>query len=282
MTVHVTSDPAEFAVTVFPLLERDPVLHTVLLSNVRERAVGAVVDRTPSVFVSVHGSAGEVLGAAMRTPGRGVFLGGLPEQLAVEVADAYAEMAPDAPLVSGTAAAGKAFAERWSELLGTSFTAARGSRLHRLVSLTDLPAPGHARPATPAEIPLAAEWIGGEFGGELGLPALDWARAQVEEEHLWMWEAGERPVSVVGHHDPVFGVSRVGPVYTPPEHRRRGYGGALTAHVTALILGRGEQACLYTDLANPTSNKIYAAIGYRPVADFLDYAFNPARSTRRE
>src|SRR4051794_40004105 len=55
--------------------------------------------------------------------------------------------------------------------------------------------------------------------------------------------------------------------------RRRGYGGALTAHVTGEILARGEQACLYTDLANPTSNKIYAAAGYLPVADFVDCTF---------
>jgi predicted GNAT family acetyltransferase len=33
----------------------------------------------------------------------------------------------------------------------------------------------------------------------------------------------------------------------------------------------GSAACLYTDLANSTSNKIYAAIGYQSVADFLRY-----------
>jgi predicted GNAT family acetyltransferase len=30
---------------------------------------------------------------------------------------------------------------------------------------------------------------------------------------------------------------------------------------------------LFTDLANPTSNKIYAEIGYRRVADWEEHAF---------
>jgi predicted GNAT family acetyltransferase len=46
---------------------------------------------------------------------------------------------------------------------------------------------------------------------------------------------------------------------------------ALTAHVTRLLQATGSEVCLNTDLANPTSNKIYAAIGYRPLADFVVY-----------
>ena len=29
--------------------------------------------------------------------------------------------------------------------------------------------------------------------------------------------------------------------------------------------------CLYTNLANPTSNRIYQAIGYEPIGDVVDY-----------
>ena len=34
-------------------------------------------------------------------------------------------------------------------------------------------------------------------------------------------------------------------------------------------------ACPWLDLANPTSNHIYQAIGYRPVSDVADYRFEP-------
>jgi hypothetical protein len=38
------------------------------------------------------------------------------------------------------------------------------------------------------------------------------------------------------------------------------------------LLGEGNRfCCLYTDLDNPTSNAIYARIGYRPVSDASMY-----------
>ena len=67
---------------------------------------------------------------------------------------------------------------------------------------------------------------------------------------------------------------RIGPVYTPPELRGRGYASALTAQVSQLQLDRGRRFCfLYTDLANPTSNAIYMRIGYERVCDSRELAF---------
>ena len=61
---------------------------------------------------------------------------------------------------------------------------------------------------------------------------------------------------------PAVGVVRILSVYTPPEHRRHGYASACVAAASAWALAQGADACaLYTDLANPTSNKIYQAIG---------------------
>ena len=63
-------------------------------------------------------------------------------------------------------------------------------------------------------------------------------------------------------------------MYTPPEHRRRGYGSAVTAAASQRNLDAGRRFCfLYTDLANPTSNKIYMDLGYEPVCDSVEYAF---------
>jgi predicted GNAT family acetyltransferase len=73
---------------------------------------------------------------------------------------------------------------------------------------------------------------------------------------------------------PVGGVVRIGPVYTPSRHRKRGYASALVAAVSQHALDNGAVTCsLYTDLANPTSNKIYLAIGYRPVCEVTMYQF---------
>ena len=67
---------------------------------------------------------------------------------------------------------------------------------------------------------------------------------------------------------------RIGAVYTPPEHRRRGYATATVASLSRAMLDRGRRACyLFTDLANPTSNHIYAEIGYEPVCDVDEIRF---------
>jgi predicted GNAT family acetyltransferase len=89
-----------------------------------------------------------------------------------------------------------------------------------------------------------------------------------------LWDVEGEPVCAVGYGSPTPTGVRIGPVYTPPEHRGRGYGSALTAHVSSEQLSGGRSFCfLYTDLANPTSNKIYVGIGYRRVCDSVQYAF---------
>jgi predicted GNAT family acetyltransferase len=125
------------------------------------------------------------------------------------------------------------------------------------------------------EVQLAVEWLADGFEAEAAFLGQTWIERQLALETLWMWEVDGEPVSLGGHREPVYGVSRVGPIYTPPEHRRHGYAGALTGEISAKLLASGNQPCLYTDLANPTSNKIYAQLGYLPVTDFVDLTFTP-------
>jgi predicted GNAT family acetyltransferase len=74
---------------------------------------------------------------------------------------------------------------------------------------------------------------------------------------------------------PAAGVARVGPVYTPPGWRRRGYGAAVAATAARSGLRSGvTEIVLYTDLANPTSNSIYRAIGFRPHHDGQERTLN--------
>jgi predicted GNAT family acetyltransferase len=72
-------------------------------------------------------------------------------------------------------------------------------------------------------------------------------------------------VCLVGHRVAA-GVLRIGPVYTTPEHRNRGYARRLTYEVTAAALaGAGvHEAMLFTDAANSVSNSIYRQAGYEP------------------
>ena len=84
---------------------------------------------------------------------------------------------------------------------------------------------------------------------------------------LHLWEDGE-VVSLAGVGSRTPNGVRIGPVYTPPEARNRGYASALVAAISQAELDAGRRFCfLFTDLANPTANHIYQAIGYEPVRD---------------
>ena len=81
-------------------------------------------------------------------------------------------------------------------------------------------------------------------------------------------------MSMAARNVTVAGVSRIGPVYTPPASRRHGYGAAATAACTGTRWTRGaRQVVLFTDQANPTSNGIYQRIGFRPLDDRLILRF---------
>ena len=84
-----------------------------------------------------------------------------------------------------------------------------------------------------------------------------------------------RRAGVHGRADPaVAGQARIGPVYTPPERRGQGFGGAVTAAVSQAARDAGvAEVLLYTDLANPTSNALYQRLGYEPVSRRAIYAF---------
>src|SRR5829696_7549777 len=141
---------------------------------------------------------------------------------------------------------------------------------------------GNTRAATTADGSLLVRWWG-EFAVEaLGALEQDEEQNGRSVDHrlrtpgngIVLWEVAGEPVSLVSYGSPTPSGIRIGPVYTPLEHRGRGYASALTAHVSAEQLAAGRDFCfLYTDLANPTSNKIYVAIGYHRVAEAVQYAF---------
>jgi predicted GNAT family acetyltransferase len=136
------------------------------------------------------------------------------------------------------------------------------------------------RLATATDRPLLERWL-----VDFGLEALDeddaarvsrnmddWERG--DGRRYWLWDVAGSPVSMVGAGGETPSGIRIGPVYTPPSERGNGYASNLTAAVSQTLLDEGRRFCfLYTDQANPTSNKIYRAIGYEPVTEALMVAF---------
>jgi predicted GNAT family acetyltransferase len=91
---------------------------------------------------------------------------------------------------------------------------------------------------------------------------------------MYILEDGGVPVSMAGSSRQLPRGRAVGPVYTPPYLRGRGYATASVALLSRIILEKGNDYCaLFTDLANPVSNSIYQKIGYQPICDFREIKF---------
>ena len=96
--------------------------------------------------------------------------------------------------------------------------------------------------------------------------------ARTRTARCYVWEDGGEAVSLIGARLTGDGYGWIGPVYTPPKRRRQGYAGAGVAAASRRLLDAGAPRCmLFTDLDNPTSNKIYHEVGYRRFADWEDH-----------
>ena len=217
--------------------------------------------------------AGRTAGAVSMTPPYELLLAAVPDHAVGELVSGLRARAVRIPGVNGEVATADRFAAAWTAGSPLRATPAMRLRLYVLGTLRPPtpPPPGRPRRAGQADFAGVAGWFTA-FQTEGGVHAIDVApvvRDRIEAGLVWLWEdTAGTAVSIAARNRTAAGVARVAPVYTPPEHRRHGYGTAVTAACTRDALDQdAEHVALFTDLANPTSNAIYQQIGYRPVRD---------------
>ena len=264
------------------LVEREAE-HNLLLGiagNLRDRPE---IHPEPPYFAAVT-EGGSVVLVAMRTPPWSLVLSetALLDAVDLVVADLVAIGEP-LPGVFGPPAVARRFVDGWTRRTRRRARLDMSERTYRLSHVLPRwrPVAGSWRAAETRDRGLLVEWVRA-FERE-ALP--DSAPSQGQEAIVdrwiarvgrWMgvWEVDGRVVSMVGAGSPTPNGVRIGPVYTPPAERRRGYASALTAAVSQAELDAGRRFCfLFTDLANSTSNRIYQEVGYEPVADVDQWAF---------
>jgi len=281
---NVTDDLEEFAAAADGLLHGDRVGHTVPLTVLEVlRVQGTDVYGQPALFGWWSPNGGPAEAILLLSGGRfELMLSDMPGATAAELAGLLVDRNVQVPGVHAAPATAEAFAAAWAARTGVTGMPGMRQRLYRLAELRapePMP-PGEARVATEDDFEIVREFFQGferdahgAVGG--GNPAL--VRDRIGFGGVCLWEVDGEPVAVAGRTRVVAGMARVAPVYTPPEHRRHGYGSAATVAVSQVARAVGaEEVVLFTDLGNPTSNSIYQAIGYRPVADRLVISFGGA------
>ncbi|HEX7939392.1 MAG TPA: GNAT family N-acetyltransferase [Gemmatimonadaceae bacterium] len=161
-------------------------------------------------------------------------------------------------------------AKALAALRGLTTTRVFAQRIHELKRVDHLGnASGRMRLARLADVEKLIPWTA-DFYIDVGMAGSDPAegvRYRIAQEQLYVWD-NDGPVSMAAWTGKTPNGVRVAYVYTPPTLRGKGYATSNVAHLTKLLLERGNRfCCLYTDLANPTSNAIYARIGYRALSD---------------
>jgi hypothetical protein len=269
---------AEFLAAAGPWLAQREAEHNLILGIASTLRDHPELYPAPPFLATVSHD-GSTVAAALRTPPFNLVLSEVDDDRALGLLVANL----DGTDLSGVVArpdVATGFADRWVAAHGGGWEMAMEERIYQLSTVVPpRPVRGRAREAIAIDRPLLVEWLAA-FGREalddddatrVATQVNDWLAGK--GRRLWLWDDdGPRSLAAAGGETPN-GI-RIGPVYTPPAERGHGYASALVAAVSQAQLDAGRRFCfLYADLANPTSNKIYQAIGYRPVTDALRIDF---------
>ena len=271
VTLDVTHDAAKIVGLLEPLLAADPVRNTVFSGVV----AGLQAPDADGWCVRPAGRA-DVLAVRSQLHTPVVVTAGWGDLASLaDVIGALPSLASIGGPVRTIEALVAALGDR-----GIAMISRMTERLFRLDELTETdPVPGRPRLASSADLELLAVWYEAFLVDAFGRPPPGFdhraaAERGLARSRIWLWtdEAGD-PTSMAVRQPTTFGVSRIGPVYTPAEARGHGYGSAATAVATRDTLADGAVPVLFTDLGNPTSNRIYQRLGYYPVEDRAHVAF---------
>ncbi len=272
MNVTFYEEPAEFRAAASEYLKE----------HLRETSVLAIQANKPKLedqpywFATIT-DGDEIVGVAMRTkptPPHPAYVQKLDPAALAALQDALSERGEKLPGCIG-------HFETAKTLAGPDARLKMHSRLHICdeVVWPECPA-GELRAATPGDVDLIVDWRrqfvhdSEEQAGRKPCEkryaaffnATDMAERLARGGH-WLWEVDGQPVHYTAVNDTGLGLKRIGPVFTPAAERGQGYAAWVVATLTQDILDDGDVATLYTDQANPVSNRVYERIGYQSVGD---------------
>lgn len=282
MKVTRLESATEFLKETEPLRAVDP-FRTNILGSVASSVAKGTRTYEKYFWWVIADESEKIVGAAMRTAPHGMVLSPMPLNGARELALAVSVHDTELPEVAGPAHLVeefiKAYQSSGTSESGRPIEEVGSSLLYTLKKLSMPSVLGSMENAPRAEFKKIYAWYI-DFGNEAGIlmtNPIESIEDGFDRDSWRFWRVNDEIVSMAGHaslvETPSGIVGRIGPVYTPPLHRRHGYAGILTAQLSQELIDKGAKVMLYTDAKNPTSNSVYKHIGFELIDENKRFKF---------
>ncbi|ATI53769.1 MULTISPECIES: GNAT family N-acetyltransferase [Bacillus cereus group] len=266
--LHVYEEIVNFKEEVTPFLEKNEQENNLIL--------GVLQMVQQPIFMGIAKQGGEIAVVFLQTEEKKQIIvanaeisGVAIKMLAKELTKIY----PDIPGLIGNKKVVQKLAEEIALLENKKTTVAMEQGIYKLKQVKKKwDGDGVFREINSDEILLIEKWIY-QFCEDVKLPvtkeeAEQTAHILITNHRLFGLEVDGKLVSVAAKTRPTKNNITVNFVYTPKEARKKGYASNCVAALSQRMLDDGyKTTTLYTDLANPTSNKIYQEIGYEQIAE---------------
>lgn len=278
MKWNIYAESEAFSEKVEPLLYEHEDKYSLFLGILNQIKQGRYED----YFLAIAEDGEAVIAACLMTPPEALQLIDFHEvpEIEKELSQLLLTTGIEVNGIVGDRETAKRFALAWTAETGQKVRVLMDQGLYRVDAVTVglEKSPGTWRVASKKDAPLLEEWCL-LFEEETGIKKSSEAEAArkieafIEGKEIYVWEVDGEVVSCMKKTRPSKHGITVSFVFTPHKHRRKGYARTLVAEVTEELLLEYDFAMLYTDLQNPTSNKIYREIGYEQIANPVHLGF---------
>ncbi len=266
--LHVYEEVVNFKEEVTPFLEKNEQENNLIL--------GVLQMVHQPIFMGIAKQGEEIAVVFLQTEEKKqiiVATSEIAEEDIVELAKKLAEVYPNVPGLIGNKKIVQRLAEEIAVLANKKTTVAMEQGIYELKQVKKKWNGDEVfREVNSDELTLIEQWIY-QFCEDVNLPttkeeAKQTAHTLITNHRLFGLEVDGKLVSVAAKTRPTKNNITVNFVYTPKEERKKGYASNCVAALSQRMLDEGyKTTTLYTDLANPTSNKIYQEIGYEQIAE---------------
>ncbi|MDD8001711.1 GNAT family N-acetyltransferase [Bacillus cereus] len=268
--LHVYEEVVNFKKEVIPFLEKNEQENNLIL--------GVLQMVQQPIFMGVAKQEEEVAVVFLQTEEKKQIIVAISEVMGVDIKELAKELTkvyPDIPGLIGNKKVVQRLAEEIAVLENKKMNVVMEQGVYALQQVKKKwTEEGIFREINSDELPVIEKWIY-QFCEDVNLPttkeeAEQTAHTLITNHRLFGLEIDGKLVSVAAKTRPTKNNITVNFVYTPKEERKKGYASNCVAALSQRMLDEGyKTTTLYTDLANPTSNKIYQEIGYEQIAESL-------------